>query len=115
VFVNPGGGLWWGSSFYPYAYSYGYPYAYGGYPYAAGAYGAYSGYGYEAPAVQETAPAYAQDIAPAPYYWYYCEAASAYYPYVRECPTGWLRVLPEPPPPGTTPPTGGGQPSADQD
>jgi hypothetical protein len=30
-----------------------------------------------------------------PGYWYYCEAAKAYYPYVRECPGGWLTVLPQ--------------------
>jgi hypothetical protein len=30
-----------------------------------------------------------------PSYWYYCETAKAYYPYVRECPGGWLTVLPQ--------------------
>ena len=29
-------------------------------------------------------------------YWYYCRAANAYYPYVRECPGGWERYLPSP-------------------
>jgi hypothetical protein len=28
--------------------------------------------------------------------WYYCRAANAYYPYVRECPGGWERYLPSP-------------------
>ncbi len=32
-------------------------------------------------------------------YWYYCADAKAYYPYVQQCPAGWLRVIPE-----TTPP-----------
>jgi hypothetical protein len=32
-------------------------------------------------------------------YWYYCEAAAAYYPYVKECPGGWKTVLPQPPAP----------------
>lgn len=27
--------------------------------------------------------------------WYYCEAAGAYYPYVRECPGGWKAVTPQ--------------------
>lgn len=28
--------------------------------------------------------------------WYYCEAAGAYYPYVKECPEGWRAVAPQP-------------------
>jgi hypothetical protein len=28
-------------------------------------------------------------------YWYYCEASKTYYPYVKECPGGWLRVVPQ--------------------
>jgi hypothetical protein len=27
-------------------------------------------------------------------YWYYCEEAATYYPYVKECAGGWQRVLP---------------------
>ena len=35
---------------------------------------------------------------PAPInYWYYCNASKAYYPYVKECPSGWQRVSPQPP------------------
>ena len=30
-------------------------------------------------------------------YWYYCAAARGYYPYVKECPGGWQKVLPQPP------------------
>ena len=30
-------------------------------------------------------------------YWYYCAAAKGYYPYVKECPSGWQKVLPQPP------------------
>lgn len=29
-------------------------------------------------------------------YWYYCPAAQGYYPYVKECPGGWQKVLPQP-------------------
>jgi hypothetical protein len=32
-------------------------------------------------------------------FWYYCEGARAYYPYVRSCPGGWMRVVPETVPP----------------
>ena len=29
--------------------------------------------------------------------WYYCPNANAYYPYVKDCPGGWQRVLPSQP------------------
>lgn len=29
-------------------------------------------------------------------YWYYCEDAKSYYPYVKECPGGWQLVPPTP-------------------
>jgi len=29
-------------------------------------------------------------------WWYYCAGAKAYYPYAKECPTGWQRVAPQP-------------------
>ena len=29
-------------------------------------------------------------------YWYYCEGAKSYYPYVKECPAGWQLVPPTP-------------------
>ncbi|PYN51000.1 MAG: peptidylprolyl isomerase [Candidatus Rokuibacteriota bacterium] len=32
--------------------------------------------------------------------WYYCNDAKAYYPYVRECRSGWLRVVPQTAAPG---------------
>jgi len=31
-------------------------------------------------------------------WWYYCDASRGYYPYVKECPSGWQRVPPAPPP-----------------
>lgn len=40
----------------------------------------------------------AAPAAPQPGYWYYCNDARAYYPYVKECPGGWQRVSPQPPP-----------------
>ncbi|MDD5175664.1 MAG: hypothetical protein PHQ05_04485 [Sterolibacterium sp.] len=30
-------------------------------------------------------------------YWYYCTTAKGYYPYVKECPGGWQKTLPQPP------------------
>lgn len=40
-----------------------------------------------------------QDPAPAETnYWYYCSRSKAYYPYVKDCPAGWQRVVPQPPP-----------------
>lgn len=26
-------------------------------------------------------------------YWYYCAQSAAYYPYVKECPAGWMQVV----------------------
>ncbi len=28
-------------------------------------------------------------------YWYFCPDSQAYYPYVLECPSGWLQVVPQ--------------------
>lgn len=48
----------------------------------------------EQPALVAPPPA---PIAEAPTnYWYYCTAAGAYYPYVKECPDGWQTVVPQP-------------------
>ena len=30
-------------------------------------------------------------------YWYYCSDPEGYYPYVKECPSGWRQVEPVPP------------------
>jgi hypothetical protein len=43
------------------------------------------------PVVVAPAPVYAQPQN----YWYYCAQAGGYYPYVRSCPAGWMRVLPD--------------------
>ena len=40
---------------------------------------------------------YVEPSPPPPHYWYYCDAAQAYYPYVDQCPGGWRQVLPTPP------------------
>ena len=37
--------------------------------------------------------------APASSFWYYCAESKMYYPYVQQCPTGWLKVVPKTAPP----------------
>jgi len=41
--------------------------------------------------------------APSPSYWYYCADSRTYYPYVKECPGGWMRVVPNATPPAPQP------------
>jgi hypothetical protein len=71
-----GGGVWLGPYWDPFWYP-------GYYPY----------YPYDPVPVATEPQTYIEQSGPA--YWYYCEAAKAYYPYVRECPGGWLTVLPQ--------------------
>jgi hypothetical protein len=33
----------------------------------------------------------------APNYWYFCQSSEGYFPYVKECPEGWMKVVPSPP------------------
>jgi hypothetical protein len=68
---------WWGS-----AYSYGRYYSY-----------------YPAPVVipeQVQAPEPSQEHES---YWYYCQDPQGFYPYVKSCPGGWMKVVPEVVPP----------------
>ena len=62
----------------------------------------YSPYYYPPAVIENTAPpTYIEQPAkqaPQTAYWYYCRAAKAYYPYIKECPEGWQRVLPQPAP-----------------
>lgn len=58
--------------------------------------------------IERTPPVYIEQAPPqrqadAANYWYYCGASNAYYPYVKECPSGWQRVLPSPMPPPNQP------------
>jgi hypothetical protein len=38
-------------------------------------------------------------VEPQQNYWYYCQEPQGYYPYVKECPGGWMKVVPQPAPP----------------
>ncbi len=53
------------------------------------------------PVVVQQPPVYEQPAPPpqAPIYWYYCPNPQGYYPYIQQCPTGWMQVVPP-----TTPP-----------
>jgi len=84
-------GPWWpGYGWYP-SYPY-YPY-YSYYPY----------YPYYAPAppvmVQQQPPVYAEPAPSHSNYWYFCENPKGYYPYVKSCPGGWMKVVPQTAPP----------------
>jgi hypothetical protein len=73
-----------------------------GVPFAA--WGASAAYAYPYPVyttpVEPPPPTTYIEHAPAQY-WYYCQDPAGYYPYVTECPGGWLQVVPQPsPPPG---------------
>lgn len=46
--------------------------------------------------VEQNEPAANAATAPAQAYWYYCQSAKGYYPYVKECPEAWQKVLPQP-------------------
>lgn len=87
--AHVGIGLYFGPGF-------GYPYPY--YPYPA--------YPYYPPVVVAPAspPTYIEqdsqqqaEAQPQDYYWYHCDNPNGYYPYIKECPGGWQKVLPEPP------------------
>ncbi len=57
-------------------------------------------YGYYNPpvVVEQQAPVYVQPEAQTQY-WYYCQSAQGYYPYVQQCPGGWMQVVPPAAPP----------------
>lgn len=64
--------------------------------------GAPPAYYYPPPRVYVTPPPPTVYISPdtgdaQPYYWYYCPSPKGYYPYVKQCPPGWTKVVPHPP------------------
>jgi hypothetical protein len=51
--------------------------------------------------IQQQAPVYEQQtpVEEQQNYWYFCPDSKAYYPYVKQCPGGWLKVVPTQGPP----------------
>lgn len=92
-YYNPGfyGSGFYGPDYYGYR-SYGYPGPYFNAPI----------YNYPPTViVPATPPVYIQQEQPGSVqkqtnYWYYCQKPDGYYPYVKECPGGWLQVAPQP-------------------
>lgn len=77
-FGYPFWGPYWGPWYYPPPYAY-----------------------YPAPVVVRSEPVTYIEQAETPAteqggWWYYCDSAKGYYPYVKECPAGWQRVPPTP-------------------
>jgi hypothetical protein len=80
VFVGPG---WWGPGWSP------------------GWWGPYPYYPPRSPViVEQPAEIYVQPApaAEAPRYWYFCKDPQGYYPAVKRCPDGWMKVVPPSPP-----------------
>jgi hypothetical protein len=75
IWITPGWGPWWGG-YYPY---------------------------YSTPPLIVERPSLEYYIEPLPEqreepaYWYYCRKPEGYYPYVKQCPEGWMKVVPTPP------------------
>jgi hypothetical protein len=103
AFLGYGLGSYFGgrAGYYGYpavGYAPGYGYGYGG------GYG--GGYGYAPPVAVAVAPppvyiqrqevVQVQPQAQAANYWHYCRNPEGYYPYVKNCPGGWLQVAPQP-------------------
>ena len=60
---------------------------------------AYTGYPYYPPrtvTIRQQPDTYSSQSVPAdkPTYWYFCTEPEGYYPYVKHCPKGWLKVVP---------------------
>ncbi len=51
------------------------------------------------PVIMQEPSAYVQPQSEAPYYWYYCPNPPGYYPYIQQCPSQWMTVVPPPGPP----------------
>ena len=96
-FYGPGfyGPAYYGTRFYGYPYNYRYGNRYY-YP---------RSYGYASSAIAASPPVYIQRETPVAVaaqpktnYWHYCRNPEGYYPYIKQCPEGWLQVAPQPAP-----------------
>jgi hypothetical protein len=54
--------------------------------------------GWNHPRATARAPSQAVGYVEQPGYWYYCTDPEGYHPYVKDCPQGWLQVVPSGPP-----------------
>lgn len=97
------GSGFYGSGFYGSGF-YGYPYRYG-FRYPRPYYYPRT-YVYQSPVIIPSAPTVyiqretsaAASAQPRTNYWHYCRNPEGYYPYVKQCPEGWLQVAPQPAP-----------------
>jgi len=64
-----------------------------------GYWGQYPYYYSPPPVAVQQHPVTYEQAAPAQSYWYYCQNPQGYYPYVQQCPNGWMQVVPPTAPP----------------
>jgi len=60
-------------------------------------YYSYPYYAYPAQPIHDIYVQPAPQQPPATGYWYYCRNPEGYYPYVKRCLNGWMKVVPSPP------------------
>ena len=51
------------------------------------------------PVIVQQPPVYVQRGQAESEYWYYCDNPQGFYPYIKSCPGGWMKVVPETVPP----------------
>jgi len=90
--VRPGVGFYFGAPIFPRPYFYPYydPFYYPYYPPAV------VEVPVEPPVYIERERPPVQNQALPEGYWYYCNNPEGYYPYIKECPSGWQQVAPTP-------------------
>ena len=102
LFSVPTSGLAGSSTHYSFGFNLGIP-AYGAPAYGPGPYWGPPPYYYAAPpvvVVPQQPQTYIQRNQQESDYWYYCQNPQGYYPYVKSCPGGWMKVVPDTVPPG---------------
>ncbi|MBI5581448.1 MAG: hypothetical protein HY895_20030 [Deltaproteobacteria bacterium] len=102
LLVTPASGVAGSSTRYSFGFNFGLgpgyygPYGWGPWPYWG------PPYAYPAPmvVVPQQPQVYVQRNQPESGYWYYCQNPQGYYPYIKSCPGGWMKVVPDTVPPG---------------